>query len=216
VIERGDVWWADLEEPRGSAPGFRRPVVIVQSNAFNRSRIQTVVAVTVTSSLRLLMASPKYGDGRVGHGGSQRAGVPPDLSQSGGDRLRIGAEAQRTARRRREPRRGAENRAEAQRRTLPAPFSGALRQDRRPWRPTHHDPRRTPTAPVGNRRAANNGNRSPTATNRAPNQNHRAPNQNHCAPNQNNHAPDGDKQEGPATGRTRSQTNQAPDGAISA
>lgn len=56
MIQKGDVWWADLEEPRGSAPGFRRPVLVVQSDAFNGSRIQTVVAVVLTSNLRLLEA----------------------------------------------------------------------------------------------------------------------------------------------------------------
>jgi mRNA interferase MazF len=55
-MQRGEVWWVDLNEPHGSAPGFRRPVVIVQSDAFNRSRIQTVVAVAVTSNLRLVNA----------------------------------------------------------------------------------------------------------------------------------------------------------------
>ena len=53
VIQRGDVWWADLAEPTGSTPGFRRPVVVVQADAFNLSRIQTVVAITLTSNLRL-------------------------------------------------------------------------------------------------------------------------------------------------------------------
>jgi mRNA interferase MazF len=53
VILRGDVWWVDLEEPRGSAPGCRRPVLVVQSDAFTRSRIGTVIAVTLTSNLRL-------------------------------------------------------------------------------------------------------------------------------------------------------------------
>ena len=56
VVLRGDVWWADLEDPRGSAPGFRRPVVIVQADAFNRSRLQTVIAVTLTSNLVLVEA----------------------------------------------------------------------------------------------------------------------------------------------------------------
>ena len=56
AVERGQVWWADLEEPRGSEPGFRRPLLIVQADAFNRSRIRTVVAVVVTSNLRLLDA----------------------------------------------------------------------------------------------------------------------------------------------------------------
>lgn len=52
MIRRGDVWWADLAEPIGSAPGFRRPVVVVQGEAFNRSRIATVVCVPLTSNLR--------------------------------------------------------------------------------------------------------------------------------------------------------------------
>ena len=56
VIQRGEVWWADLGEPTGSEPGFRRPVVIVQANSFNRSRIATTIAVILTSSLRLLDA----------------------------------------------------------------------------------------------------------------------------------------------------------------
>jgi mRNA interferase MazF len=51
VISQGEIWWADLAEPVGSAPGFRRPVVIVQSDSFNRSRIATVVCVPLTSNL---------------------------------------------------------------------------------------------------------------------------------------------------------------------
>lgn len=56
VIHRGDVWWAELDDPRGSEPGFRRPLVVVQAEAFNASRIQTVVGVVVTSNLRLIDA----------------------------------------------------------------------------------------------------------------------------------------------------------------
>lgn len=56
VVAQGDVFWADLPEPTGSAPGLRRPVLIVQGNAFNRSRIATVVAVPLTSNLRLANA----------------------------------------------------------------------------------------------------------------------------------------------------------------
>jgi mRNA interferase MazF len=56
VIERGQVWWADLGDPAGSQPGYRRPVLIVQNDAFNRSRIGTVIAVVLTSNLRLLDA----------------------------------------------------------------------------------------------------------------------------------------------------------------
>jgi mRNA interferase MazF len=52
VISQGDVFWADMPEPTGSGPGFRRPVVVVQGNALNRSRIATVVCVPVTSNLR--------------------------------------------------------------------------------------------------------------------------------------------------------------------
>lgn len=51
-MTQGDVCWADLGEPTGSEPGFRRPVVVVQCDAFNRSRIATVVCVPLTSNVR--------------------------------------------------------------------------------------------------------------------------------------------------------------------
>ncbi len=53
MIAQGDVWWAALPEPVGSGPGFHRPVVIVQGDTFNRSRIATVVVVPLTSNTRL-------------------------------------------------------------------------------------------------------------------------------------------------------------------
>ena len=56
VVERGAIWWADLADPRGSEPGFRRPLLVVQSDGFNRSRIHTVLAVVLTSNLRLVEA----------------------------------------------------------------------------------------------------------------------------------------------------------------
>ncbi len=56
VVERGELWWADLGEPTGAEPGYRRPVIIVQSDAFNRSRIDTTVALIITSNLQLLDA----------------------------------------------------------------------------------------------------------------------------------------------------------------
>ncbi len=56
VIERGEIWWASLPDPHGAEPGFRRPLLVVQNNAFNRSRIQTVLAVVLTSNLRLVEA----------------------------------------------------------------------------------------------------------------------------------------------------------------
>jgi len=52
VIAQGEIWWAELLEPSGSEPGYRRPVLVVQSDAFNRSRIGTVVCVPLTSNLR--------------------------------------------------------------------------------------------------------------------------------------------------------------------
>ncbi len=52
VISQGEIWWADLPEPAGSGPGLRRPVVVVQGDAMNRSRIATVVCVPLTSNLR--------------------------------------------------------------------------------------------------------------------------------------------------------------------
>jgi mRNA interferase MazF len=52
VIQPGEIWWADLSEPVGSALGFRRPVVVLQSNALNRSQLATVVCVVLTSQLR--------------------------------------------------------------------------------------------------------------------------------------------------------------------
>ena len=56
VINRGDIFWADLRRPIGSQPGYRHPVLVVSSELFNRSRIGTVVAVAITSNLRLAEA----------------------------------------------------------------------------------------------------------------------------------------------------------------
>ena len=52
VIAQGDVCWADLPHPVGSGPGFRRPVLVIQGDAFNRSRVATVVCVPLTSNLK--------------------------------------------------------------------------------------------------------------------------------------------------------------------
>ncbi len=53
VGERGEIWWADLGEPRGSSPGFERPVVIIQSDFFNQTKIKTYVVAMITTNLRL-------------------------------------------------------------------------------------------------------------------------------------------------------------------
>lgn len=55
-MKRGEVWWASLSEPKGSGPGYRRPVLILQSEPFNESRIATVVVAAFTSNLRLAEA----------------------------------------------------------------------------------------------------------------------------------------------------------------
>lgn len=56
AIQRGEIWWADLPEPRRSEPGYRRPVLVVQADWFNRSRIQTVLVAAITSNMELAAA----------------------------------------------------------------------------------------------------------------------------------------------------------------
>lgn len=56
MIARGEVWWASLPTPEGPGPGYRRPVLVVQSDAFNRSRLQTVIVAAITSNVRLMEA----------------------------------------------------------------------------------------------------------------------------------------------------------------
>ena len=53
MIRRGEIWWANLPVPSGSGPGYRRPVLVVQADAFNASSIQTTIAIVLTSNLRL-------------------------------------------------------------------------------------------------------------------------------------------------------------------
>jgi mRNA interferase MazF len=52
-IQRGEIWWAELPEPRRSEPGYRRPVLIVQADSFNLSRIQTAIVATISSNIKL-------------------------------------------------------------------------------------------------------------------------------------------------------------------
>jgi len=52
-MKRGEIWWADLDEPVGSAPGYRRPVIIIQADAFNKSKIQTIIVAVLTSNVQL-------------------------------------------------------------------------------------------------------------------------------------------------------------------
>jgi len=55
-MKRGEIWWASLKPPEGSGPGYRRPVLIVQADSFNESRISTVLVSVITSNLELAQA----------------------------------------------------------------------------------------------------------------------------------------------------------------
>jgi mRNA interferase MazF len=56
VIKKGEIWWAYLPEPSESEPGYKRPVLVVQSDQFNKSKISTVIAVVITSNVALAHA----------------------------------------------------------------------------------------------------------------------------------------------------------------
>jgi len=53
MVNRGEIWWAELPDPIKSEPGYRRPLVIIQSNSFNRSKINTVICTILTSNMKL-------------------------------------------------------------------------------------------------------------------------------------------------------------------
>ena len=71
-MQRGEIWWASLPVPEGSSPGYRRPVLIIQANEFNRSKINTVIVAAITSNLALASAF-----GNV-HLGSRSSGLPKE------------------------------------------------------------------------------------------------------------------------------------------
>ena len=56
VVSQGDIFWVDLDEPVGSEPGFRCPFVVIQNDAFNKSKIRTVVVCAITSNMKLALA----------------------------------------------------------------------------------------------------------------------------------------------------------------
>lgn len=68
MVKRGEIWWAGLPAPRGSEPGYRRPVLIIQSDDFNRSGIRTTLALAITSNLELANAPGNVALGRRGTG----------------------------------------------------------------------------------------------------------------------------------------------------
>ena len=62
-MKRGEIWWASLPSPVGSGPGYKRPVLIIQANPFNASRISTIIVAVITSNLALAEAP---GNARIG------------------------------------------------------------------------------------------------------------------------------------------------------
>lgn len=74
-MKRGEVWWANLPEPTGSSPGFRRPVLIIQTDAFTRSRIRTVIAAAITSNMSLAAAPGNVALSRRGAGLNRKSVV---------------------------------------------------------------------------------------------------------------------------------------------
>src|SRR5262245_28526332 len=106
-IRRGEIWWADLPEPRGSEPGYRRPVLVVQADSFNLSRIQTTIVAVITTNLDLAEAPgnvmlpargepvPRFGrerltvvDSRSGFLTELAGTLPPRLQRSVDEGLR--------------------------------------------------------------------------------------------------------------------------------
>lgn len=78
-MRRGEVWWASLKAPKGSDPGYRRPVVVIQADEFTDSRIATVICAAVTSNDRLAAAP---GNVRLtGRSAGVRAGSVVNVSQ---------------------------------------------------------------------------------------------------------------------------------------
>ena len=67
-MKRGEIWWASLPQPTGSGPGYRRPVLVVQANSFNESRISTVLVAVITSNINLAQAP---GNVRIGKSDSK-------------------------------------------------------------------------------------------------------------------------------------------------
>jgi mRNA interferase MazF len=55
-VKRGEIWWAELPGPSASEPGYKRPVLIIQADEFNFSRINTAIVIAITSNLRLAAA----------------------------------------------------------------------------------------------------------------------------------------------------------------
>ncbi|MYG11195.1 MAG: type II toxin-antitoxin system PemK/MazF family toxin [Gammaproteobacteria bacterium] len=74
-MRRGEIWWANLPVPTGSEQGYRRPVLVVQSDDFNKSQIATVLVVAITSNQRLAAAPGNVPLPRRGTGLTRRSVV---------------------------------------------------------------------------------------------------------------------------------------------
>ena len=75
MVKRGEIWWAELLVPTGSEPGYRRPILIIQSDDFNRSKIRTVVALAIMSNLNLAAAPGNVPLARRGTGLTKKSVV---------------------------------------------------------------------------------------------------------------------------------------------
>jgi mRNA interferase MazF len=74
-VKRGEIWWASLEDPIGSGPGYKRPVVVISSNDFNSSKINTVIVAIITSNLNLSEAPGNFELTKKGSGLSRKSVV---------------------------------------------------------------------------------------------------------------------------------------------
>ncbi|VAX00159.1 Programmed cell death toxin YdcE [hydrothermal vent metagenome] len=74
-MKRGEIWWASLEDPIGSGPGYKRPIVIISSNDFNSSKINTLIVAIITSNLNLSEAPGNFELTKKGSGLSRKSVV---------------------------------------------------------------------------------------------------------------------------------------------
>ena len=102
VADQGEIWWAELGEPVGSAPGYRRPVLVIQGDAFNQSRINTVVCVALTGNA-LLARMPGNVLLRAEHTGLDRDSVALGSAIVTVDRAQLTERVGKVTRRKLEP-----------------------------------------------------------------------------------------------------------------
>lgn len=74
-MKRGEIWWASLEDPIGSGSGYKRPIVVISSNDFNSSKINTLIVAIITSNLNLSEAPGNFELTKKGSGLSRKSVV---------------------------------------------------------------------------------------------------------------------------------------------